>query len=210
MGTVHFHPKGILLNLRTDLFTGMFERPSIHFHRLFRFHLFDRRIIGMKVHSKSFGSSSSTSIDHSLRPTTLHFGSDPWPSILYLTEITMVSKFKIILNVNWWYKLSFSEKNNRKPWIFRIKENWDSKWYYLCSRIILLLPRWSNFHAGLSSAPRIWVANVRTEFPPGGQKILKKNRSRLKYIQLEIAIIKNEILNLKIFELGKFWIFLER
>jgi len=48
------------------------------------------------------------------------------------------------------------------------------------------------------------VANVRTQFPPGGQKIFKKNRSRLKYIQLEIAIIKNEILNLKIFELGKF------
>ena len=36
------------------------------------------------------------------------------------------------------------------------------------------------------------------------KKIFKKNRSRLKYIQLEIAIIKNEILNLKIFELGKF------
>jgi len=49
------------------------------------------------------------------------------------------------------------------------------------------------------------VANVRTQFPPGGQKILKKNRSSLKYIQLEIAIIKNEILNLKKFELGKFW-----
>ena len=37
------------------------------------------------------------------------------------------------------------------------------------------------------------------------KKIFKKNRSRLKYIQLEIAIIKNEILNLKIFELEKFW-----
>ena len=35
------------------------------------------------------------------------------------------------------------------------------------------------------------------------KKIFKKNTSRLKYIQLEIAIIKNEILNLKIFELQK-------
>ena len=58
-------------------------------------------------------------------------------------------------------------------------------------------------YAWLSCASHLLVANVRTEFPPGGQKILKKNTSHLKYIQLEIAIIKNEILNLKIFELQK-------